>query len=62
MRGMYANPILFYIQPSLILDYSNLTNTISTAASSVDVYFKVSTESGKFVKKDYKGIISSTND
>ncbi|EAR96669.2 calpain family cysteine protease (macronuclear) [Tetrahymena thermophila SB210] len=61
-QSININPVIFYIEPSLSIDITNLNNPIQTLSQSIQLYLMVNTQDGKFVIGDFNGVIASTND
>ena len=62
MRGIYYNPVIFFAQPSLFLNLVEEENYIKTTSVYINFYMKVDKKDGKFLIKDYPGVIASTTD
>ncbi|EAS03714.1 calpain family cysteine protease (macronuclear) [Tetrahymena thermophila SB210] len=63
MRAYYINPIIFNVKPSLLVNFTNPQQYISSLSTDIiDCYLQVDKNSGRFVLKTYDRVITSISE
>ncbi|KAL4453703.1 hypothetical protein ABPG74_009599 [Tetrahymena malaccensis] len=61
-RSFYQNPVIFYIESSLKVNFQGTSNYIKSQSSTITIYLLIDSAQGKFVSLTYGGVITSTTE
>ncbi|EAR95656.3 kinase domain protein (macronuclear) [Tetrahymena thermophila SB210] len=61
-RSFYQNPVVFYIESSLKINFQSSSDYITSQSSTITIYFLIDSAQGKFVSLSYGGVITSTTE